>query len=198
MSYMIEHDVHANILTGGYMGSGFSLKSADEAQTSNFGLLDEDDYLVRIDSFQSVRRPSQYAMLEDDGVTPKETFDVYLTPLAFADAPDTELVDQDGEPVHPEKHLVFFFDPNRLGTRPMVSRSRQFLASALQVAADGRIELPEGLPALIGKEIIATVGIRNGKNTVTATRPSKKRTRVRTSAPAPTVEDEKESDDLPF
>jgi hypothetical protein len=177
------------------MGTGISLRSADEAQTSSYGLLEEDDYLVRIDSFQSVRRPSQFAQMEDDGVTPKETFDFILQPLGFADAPDTELVDQDGEPLNPEKHLVFFYDPNRLGTRPMISRSRQFLASALGVPADGRIELPEGLPGLIGKELIATVGIKNGKNNITGTRPAKKRTRVRTSAPAATVEETAATED---
>lgn len=171
------------------MGSGIYAKSAEESQNSSFGLLEEDDYVVRIESFNSVRRASQYAMLEDDGVTPKETFDIILKPIGFSDAPDTELVDQDGEPVNPEKHLVFFFDPNRLGTRPMISRSRQFLASALQVAPEGRIELPEGLAGLVGKELIATVGIKNGKNFVSGTRPAKKRARVRTSAPAAVVDE---------
>jgi len=161
---------------------GINLPSAEESQTSSFGLLDEDDYVARIESFQSVNRVSQY---NPEGL---ETFDFILKPVAFADAPDQDLVDQDNEPVHPDKHLVFFYDPKRLGTRPMISRSRQFLASALGIPAEGRIELPEGLGGLIGKELIVTVGIKNGKNNITATRPLKKRARVRTSAPEPVVD----------
>lgn len=161
---------------------GINLPSAEESNTSSFGLLAEDDYVARIESFTEVNRISQY---NPEGLP---TFDFILKPMGFADSPDTELVDQDDEPVHPEKHLVFFYDPKRLGTRPMISRSRQFLASALGVPAEGRIELPEGLGGLIGKEIIVTVGIKNGKNNITATRPLKKRARVRTSTPEPVAE----------
>lgn len=170
------------------MTGGFSLPSKDEAQTSSFGLLAEDDYIVRIDSFTEVSRVSQY---NPEG---KPTLDVILTPLAFADAPDQELVDQDDEPLNPDKHLIFFFDPSRLGTRPQISRSRKFLAAALGIAPEARIDLPEGMSALIGKELIATVSIKNGKNNITDTRALKKRTRVRTSAPEPVVEAEDDTE----
>jgi len=168
--------------------TGINLPSAEEAQTSSFGLLDEDDYRARIDSFQEVSRTSQY---NPEGLP---TFDFFLKPLAFADAEEAELVDQDGEPVNPEKHLVFFYDPRRLGTRPQIARSRKFLAAALGVSPEGRIELPGGLEELIGKELIVTVGIKDGKNRVTDVRPIKKRERVRVAAPKQEVAEPAEED----
>jgi len=183
------------------MGTGLYAPSADEAQTSSYGLLEEDDYRVRIDSFQEVNRGGQYAKLDAEG-KPLPTVDIYLTPVAFANAEDAELVDIDGEPVNPEKHLVFFFDPHRLGTKPMVSRSRQFLASALGIAPDARVDLPGGLADLVGKELVATVGIKDGKNRILSTRPVRNRQRVRTSTPKPepvaaeTAESETDGDEF--
>lgn len=159
--------------------TAINLPSSEESQVSSFGLLDEDDYRARIDSFTQVSRVSQY---NPEGLP---TFDFILQPLGFADAEDAELTDQDGEPLNPEKHLIFFYDPQRLGTRPQVSRSRKFLASALGLPPEGRIELPGGLGELIGKEIIVTVGIANGKNKILDTRPLKRRSRVRVSTPDP-------------
>lgn len=161
------------------MGNALYVPSADEyTGNSNFGTLAEDEYRVRIDSYKRVNRVSTY---NPEGL---ETMDFYLTPLGFADDEEAELVDEDGNPVNPEKHLVFFYDPKRLGARPMISKSRAFLAAALNVPADGPISLPEGLDGLIGKELIVSVGIKNSKNVITGTRPIKnrKRTRVATAA----------------
>jgi hypothetical protein len=173
------------------MASAISLKSKDEAQESSFGLLDEDDYRVRVDSFQEVSRVSKF---NPEGLP---TIDFILTPLGFADG-DAELVDQDGQPVHPEKHLIFFYDPRRLGTRPQISRSRKFLASAMGVPPEGHIDIPGGLNELIGKELIATVSIKDGKNNITDTRPLRRRERVRVAAPAAEIaeSDTEETDEF--
>lgn len=168
-----------------------NLPSADEAATTAYGLLDEDDYIARIESFTEVTRDSMYAKRDENGRA-LPTLDVILKPLGFADAPDTDLVDKDGEPVNPEKHLIFFFDPHRLGTRPQVSRSRKFLAAALGIAPEARVELPGGMTELIGKEIVVTVSIKDGKNNITDTRALRKRARVRTSAPSVAVPEEVE------
>jgi hypothetical protein len=176
---------------------GLSLPSKEDAakQVGDFGLLDEDDYIARIDSMVEVNRGGQYAKLDEDG-KPLPTIDFFLKPIAFADAPETPLVDQDGEPVNPDKHLIFFYDPHRLGTRPVVSRSRKFLAAATGVGPEDAIDLPGGLTDLIGKDLVVTVSIKDGNNRIVETRPLKKkaRDRVRVAAPTPEVEE----DDVPF
>jgi hypothetical protein len=170
--------------------------SADEMQNTNdFGVLEADDYRCRIESYKEVNRGGMYAKRDEDG-NPLPTIDFYLKPLAFASDEDAELVDAEGEPISPEKHLVFFYDPHRLGARPMISRSRKFLASALGVPPEGRINLPGGLDDLIGRELIASVSDANGLNKITDTRPvSRRRQRVRVEEPKEDVTEKKETDE---
>lgn len=167
------------------MSTAIYVPSADESTGSSgadYGLLSEDEYRVRVESYKRVNRVSQY---NPDG---NETIDFILKPIGFADDEEASLVDQDGNDVNPDKHVLFFYDPQRLGVRPQVSKSRKFLGAALNIAADGPISLPGGYDELIGKEMVAHIGIRNGRNYVIETRPIRKRARVRTATPtAPTT-----------
>jgi hypothetical protein len=175
------------VYTEGMCMAGINLAAADEEVSTSYGLLDDDDYRVRIDSIMEVTRDNQYAKRDENGKA-LPTFDIILKPLGFADAEDTELVDDEGQPVNPEKHLIFFFDPHRLGTRPQVSRSRKFLAAALGVAPTDKINLPGGIQELIGKELIVSVTKDNGKNKVVESRPIRRRQRVRVAAPEAVVD----------
>lgn len=161
------------------MAASIYVPSADEYTSSgaDYGMLSEDEYRVRIDSYKRVNRVSQY---NPDG---NETIDFILKPIGFADDEDASLVDENGNDVNPEKHLIFFYDPNKLGVRPQISKSRKFLAAAMNIPADGPISLPGGYDELLGKEIIAHVGVRNGRNYIADTRPIRKRARARTAEP---------------
>lgn len=181
------------------MANSVYVPGADEyTGGGDFGILTEDEYRVRIESYKKVNRVSPYNL---EG---KETVDFYLTPVSYADDEDTPITDANGNDVHPEKHLVFFYDPNRLGARPMISKSRAFLAAAMNVPADGPISLPGGLDDLIGKELIAEVKVKNGKNVVSGTRPIPKRRRQRTAQAeqpdlvAAAKDVFKEDEELPF
>ena len=164
------------------MSTSIYVPSADEFTGSNadYGMLSEDEYRVRVESYKRVNRVSQY---NPDG---NETIDFILKPIGFADDEDADLVDENGAPVNPEKHLIFFYDPARLGVRPQIAKSRKFLAAAMNVPADGPIALQGGYDELVGKEMIAHVGIRNGRNYIIDTRPIRKRARVRTAEPTTT------------
>lgn len=164
------------------MSNAIYVPGADEYKgtgTGDFGVMSEDEYKVRVDSYRRVNRVSQY---NPEG---KETIDFVLTPVSFADDEDANLVDENGNDLHPEKHVLFFYDPNKLGVRPQISKSRKFLAAALGIAADGPIALPGGYDELVGKEFIAHIGVRNGRNYVIDTRPIRKRARVRTADESP-------------
>lgn len=160
------------------MANAVYVPGADEMKgngSADFGLMSEDEYRVRILSYKRVNRVSQY---NPDG---KETLDFILAPVSFADDEDASLVDENGNDLHPEKHLMFFYDPNRLGVRPQISKSRKFLAAAMNIPADGPIALPGGYDELIDKELVAHVGVRNGRNYIIDTRPVRKRARQRVS-----------------
>jgi hypothetical protein len=181
---------------GSRMATGFYVPSADElaaSSTGDWGTLPEDEYKVRIAELVEVNRPSQYNPVDPETGLAPSTYDVKLKPLSIADDEELELVDTDGEVLNDDKYLVFFFDPRKIGTRPVIAKSRKFLASALGVPADGPINLPGGLNDLIGKELIATVVVKNGNNRITDTRPAKKqRARVRTAKEADVTAEAKE------
>jgi len=159
------------------MSAAIYVPSADEFTGSNtdYGMLSEDEYRVRIESYKRVNRVSQY---NPDG---NETIDFIMKPVGFADDEDAELVDENGNALNPEKHLIFFYDPQRLGVRPQIAKSRKFLAAAMNVPADGPIALQGGYDELVGKEMVAHVGVRNGRNYIMDVRPIRKRTRARTA-----------------
>jgi hypothetical protein len=143
----------------------------------NYGTLAVDDYIVQIESYDENRfqEPGKYNTERE----PRVWF--FLKPLSFADDPESELIDDEGNPVNPDKSLLFVYDPKRLGLIPQVAKSRKFLAAALGVPVDDEITF-DGYDELIGKTLIVSVSINgNGNNSVVDVRPVKKRTRVRTT-----------------
>jgi len=146
--------------------------SKEEKPKSSYSIFPEDEYRVRIDGYNPVNRVSKF--------NPKglETIDFYLTPVSIAEDDQLDLVDTDGkEPVEGSR-LVFFFDPNKMGQIPVMSKNRKFLAAALGVAPEGHLEL-DNYDDLIGVEMYAAVIIKDGRNNVTDVRPIRRRTRTR-------------------
>ena len=74
------------------MSTSIYVPSADEFTGSNadYGMLSEDEYRVRVESYKRVNRVSQY---NPDG---NETIDFILKPIGFADDEDADLVDEIG------------------------------------------------------------------------------------------------------
>lgn len=155
-----------------------SAEEYKETRTSDFGLLASDDYIFEATGFDDtkVQPPSKYNATEE----PRVWF--FCSPKGFADDPDAELVDDEGNPVHPDKSVIFFYDPQRLGLVPQIARSRKFLAAILNVPVEEGIDF-ESYDDLLEKPFIGTVITKvgqNGKyNTIVDVRPLKKRTRVR-------------------
>jgi hypothetical protein len=176
-----------------------------QGQGGGFGTLEEDEYRVRIESYKAVdNTPSQYNP-EGKG----QTLYFYLRPLAYAesDREGEELTDIEGQPLNPEKFVVFFADPQRMGMRPQIAKTRKFVAAALQVGVEEGLDFE--WDDLIGKEVIAYIGQKGDKNKVLDIRPLKRRPR-RAVATAPLIDKAKEifdaedapakdsHDDLPF
>lgn len=154
----------------------FKVPSAEEYDQpkAKYGLLGEAEYKVKIDSYQ--RQENQIGQYNTDG---HDTFRIYLKPLESVDDPDTDLVDVDGEVIDPEKYVTFFFDPTKMGLKPQPSKSRKFLAAALQqpITQGFSAKSPEdALDQILGKELIAYVSIKGEYNNVMDVRPAKRAT----------------------
>jgi hypothetical protein len=166
---------------------GFRVPGADEYAGTGFGVLATDSYRCRIESFV-VKSGEEVTNQYNPKGEPRVWFT--LTPLAIDGDDDAELVDPDGEPVSDEKTLLFFFDPKRLGLKPVVAKSRKFFAAAMGIEVDQPVDfdsLDALCKALVGRELVVTVEAINGKNKITDSRAVKQRVR-RQRAPAPMVE----------
>lgn len=145
---------------------------ADEYQQgTGFGTLESDEYRCRILSWEEHDQP--LGPFNKDPNAKSIWFK--LEPLHQIDDPDAELVDKDtGEPISPDKTLIFFYDPKRLGLVPVIAKSRKFLAAALNVPVEEPIEF-ESYDDLVGKELIASVIVKDGNNRIDAVRPIKQK-----------------------
>lgn len=155
--------------------TGFNVLSAEEYDQpkKDFPVLPENEYRVRIDSY-SLFTPSKPSPFNPEM---KPSYMIFLTPVEIEGDPDEELVDTEGNPVDPEKRVVFFFDPERMGLKPVVSKNRKFLAAALGQPISQGFSAPSpeaALDSVIGNELIVYVGVKNGKNNVMEVRPVKK------------------------
>lgn len=157
--------------------TGFNVLSAEEydAPRKDFPVLPENEYRVRIDSYQlyTPSAPTQY------NPDMRSSYMIFLAPTEIEGDPEEPLVDTEGEAIDPEKRIVFFFDPDKMGLKPVVSKNRKFLAAALgQPVTQGfSAASPEAaLDSVIGNELIVYVGVKNGKNNVMEVRPVKKAT----------------------
>jgi hypothetical protein len=156
---------------------GFRVPGADEYTGEGYGTLAADQYRVRI---------TQYAIKTGEAVTnqynPKGEPRVWFTlePLFIEGDEEAELVDVDGKPVKEGKTLIFFFDPSRLGLQPRVAKSRKFFACAMGIPVEQAVSfdsLEDLAKALVGKELVVDVIVKNGKNAIEDSRPVRKRER---------------------
>ena len=144
---------------------------ADEYEQNDFGTLESDEYRCRILSWEEHPQPVNQYNKDPEA----KSIWFKLEPVAFAHDEDAELVDKDtGEPISPDKTLIFFYDPKRLGLVPVIAKSRKFLAAALNVPVEEPIEF-ESYDDLVGKEVIASVIVKEGNNRIDAVRPVKQR-----------------------
>lgn len=158
----------------------FRVPGEGEYSGGDFGLLAEDEYRVKILSWEEHDNvPGPYNK-EGTG----KTIWFFLQPLAFAMDEEADLVDENGEALNPDKHLIFFYDPQRLGLVPRIARSRKFLAAALNVPVEEPIEF-DSYDDLVGKEVVVSVVKKNGKNKIEEVRPVRQRNKRK---PAPMVE----------
>ena len=143
----------------------------DEYQSGGFGTLEGDEYRCRIVSWEEHLQPlNQYN--KDPN---RKSIWFFLQPLAYAHDEEAELLDLDtGEPISPDKTLIFFYDPKRVGLIPQIAKSRKFLAAALNVPVEEPIEF-ESYDDLVGKEVIASVIVKDGNNRIDGVRPIKQR-----------------------
>ena len=138
-----------------------------------------DTYRLRIDSYQMAKTtPSKY----DEGGRDQIRF--LLEFISIADDENALLVGTDNNELDPEVRVMMFFDPERMGLKPRVAKSRKFLTSALGVAVDTVVEY-ETLEALaedlVGRELIADVTVKTTPsgtfNNIVDTRPIQTRQR---------------------
>lgn len=164
----------------------YRVPGPDEFIGNDFGLLAEDEYRVRIASYEM-----KSGAIVTNQYNPDGSLRIWFTlePLAIEGDDDAVLVDPDGKEVSEDKTLIFFFDPSRLGLKPVVSKNRKFFAAAMGIPVEQPVSFDseeDMARTLVGKELVASVIIKNGKNNISDTRPI--RTRVRKSR-APLVEE---------
>ena len=145
------------------------IKSKEEydAGSGDFPTLEEDAYIFEIDRWEvRENQPSKYNP-EGKG----ETVWFFNKPVAFADDPEADLLNSDGSPVHPDRTLVFFFDPTKMGTKPVVSKNRRWLYAVLDKPINEPLDLDfddwgELYESLVGKRFVAGVLVDNGNNKI--------------------------------
>jgi hypothetical protein len=131
-------------------------------------------YRLRIEEYQIVTLdPDKYNKTE------REQIRFLLDFVAIDGDEEAEIVGTDGKPLDPERRVMFFFEPTKMGLKPRVSASRKFLAAALGVPIDQPVEYEEYddlASDLVGREIIADVTVNErGYNNIADTRPVRKR-----------------------
>jgi hypothetical protein len=158
---------------------GFRVPGPDEFSGDGFGTLAADDYRCRIASYQmkqGAEVTNQYNL--------KGELRIWFTlePLHIEGDEEAEMLDAvTNEPVKDDKTLLFFFDPSRLGLKPVVSKNRKFFAAAMGIPVEQPVEfdtVEDLAKALVGKEIVAAVEITaSGKNKIADVRPVRQRQR---------------------
>jgi hypothetical protein len=138
-----------------------------------------DVYRVSVDSYEIKSGPEIANKYNEDG-NPRVRF--YLTPLGIDGDDEAEMVDISDEPLPEDKRFIFFFDPDHLGTKPRLAKSRKFMASVLNIATDQPVEyatLEDFCEDAVGRELIVDIEVKGEYNNILDTRPVKKRTRKR-------------------
>lgn len=155
----------------------FRAPGADEFDEEAFKPAAEDTYKVRIDRYEIKSGKDTVNQWNKEG-KPRARF--YLDPIEIDGDPEAVMVDTADVELAPEKFFMFFFDPDHLGLKPVVAKSRKFLAAALGVPVEQPVEA-ESLEAfcdsLIGRELIVDITINGQYNNVSDSRPIRKKSR---------------------
>jgi len=158
----------------------FKAPGADEFQGTAFLPAAEDTYRCVIDRYEIKEGAASASQYNPDG-NPRVWF--YLTPVAIEGDDEAIMVDIEDNELPEDKQFIFFFDPDHLGTKPRLAKSRKFLANALRISTDQPVEaesLESFCENLLNREIVCEVVIKtkaNGDkiNNITDTRQVKER-----------------------
>jgi len=170
---------------------GFRAPGDGEYTGTKFTPAAADSYRARIDEYEIKEGPEVANKYNPDG-NPRIRF--FLTPLEIDGDSDAELVDINDAPLPEDKRFIFFFDPDHLGTKPRIAKSRKFMASALNVPNDQAIEyesLEEFAEDMLERELVVDVEVKGDYNNIVDTRPVRKRARKRAERPSLVDEAEK-------
>lgn len=166
----------------------FRAPGEDEFTESAFLPAAEDTYRVRIVKYEIKKGAESANRFNPDG-NPRVRF--FLNPIQIEGDPEALMVDTADEELPEDKYFIFFFDPDHLGLKPVVSKSRKFLAAALSVPVEQPVEadtLEEFCDSLIDRELIVDVEVKGQYNNITDSRPIRKKTRARKAKAAAAVE----------
>lgn len=157
----------------------FRAPGEDEFTGTSFAPAAEDTYRVRVDRYEIKTGPEAASRFNPDG-NPRVRF--FLEPLEIDGDPEALMVDINDEPLDEEKFFIFFFDPDHLGLKPQVAKSRKFLAAALGVPVEQPVEadtLEDFCDSLVNRELIVDVTVKGEYNNITDSRPIRRKTRTR-------------------
>lgn len=128
-------------------------ESAEELEsqfTGDFKLLPEENYVLEISSIEvETGKTSKFAP------EPHDEWKTRFKVISFSDG--TPHYFEDGSEPERDVVLTTWFDPAKKGMVPRPAKTRKFLAAALGVPVESRIELPGGLEDLIGKRLVGRV-----------------------------------------
>jgi hypothetical protein len=153
--------------------------STAQSGNGDFKRVAPDEYRVEVESYTIESGDRTRNKYNPDG---RERVWFRLGILNIEGDEEAEVTFTDGTPIDEETRLMFFFDPDHVGLKPVVSKSRKFLASALGIPVDQDIEaetLEELAKSLVGRELIVVCGLNKntGKNQIEDTRPVRRRQR---------------------
>lgn len=170
----------------------FRAPGSEEYTGTKFLPAAEDVYRVRIDRYEIKEGAESVSQYNPDG-NPRVRF--FLEPLGIDGDDEALMVDTNDEELPEDKFFIFFFDPDHLGTKPRLAKSRKFLASALQIPTDQPVEydsLEDCCDDLVGRELVVDVTVKGDYNNIVDTRPVKARKARKRVEREPLVEVAKE------
>jgi hypothetical protein len=153
----------------------FKAPGADEFTGTQFVPASEDIYRCRIDRYEVKEGADSVSQYNPDG-NPRVRF--YLEPLFIESDKEALMVDINDEELPEDKLFIMFFDPDHLGTKPRLAKSRKFLASALQIGNEVPVEydtLEEMADDMINREVVCSIEVKGEYNNIVDTNPVKDR-----------------------
>jgi hypothetical protein len=162
--------------------AGFRAPGENEGGDTKYLPAAEDTYRVRVDRYEIKEGDDSRSKYNPEG-KPRVRF--YLEPLFIEGDEEALMVDTSDEELPEDKFFIMFFDPDHLGLKPVVSRSRKFLAAALRVPVEQPVEaasLEEFCDTLVDRELVVDVTVNGQYNNIADSRPVVTKTRKRRKA----------------